>query len=421
MDLSLPTLSTGFRRRWLKRSRPVEGRTLTKKPPREGGFFAVSKPPNRTIPPTPSRFTAIPDVVIDFLMAILTGAEFKVCIYICRRTLGFNKDVDTISISQLAGGITTKDGRVLDKGTGLSRDSVARAVRSLEKRGLIIRTRHQSNEKGYEATAYSLNLLDANNGQLLAPLSENRTRQEVIIGQGASPKIGHTTNSYIQETEDKDDVVYAQLQKFGITENTARRLANNYPEDYLVDKMALAQWLVDQGSPLIAKNPAGWLRKAVEEDFKPPKDYETPSERKVKTERQAKIARAEAEQRKKADEEYRLAKEVAVARIKEGRPPEPVGKDGLTTESAWNLTLNRLQEKVTRTTYETWLKDTVLLRLTGKTAQVLVPNQITVKYLDHHYQGICRTLSDVIHQDVEVLFIAVEPEIGERLDHDKAE
>ena len=138
----------------------------------------------------------------------------------------------------------------------------------------------------------------------------------------------------LQETEEQNIVVVEQLENFGISSKSAKSFAKNYPEDYIVDKLALVQWLVDQGSPLVRKNPAGWLKTAIEDDFKPPKDYQSPSIRKAKSERQAKAALVETEKRKKAEEDYRLAQEETQRRVRENHPPEPVGTDGLTTESA---------------------------------------------------------------------------------------
>jgi hypothetical protein len=68
--------------------------------------------------------TQIPNEVFDTLMSHLSGGELKVLLYICRRTFGFRKDSDSISLTQIAHGITTKAGRVLDQGTGLSKRHV---------------------------------------------------------------------------------------------------------------------------------------------------------------------------------------------------------------------------------------------------------------------------------------------------------
>jgi DNA-binding Lrp family transcriptional regulator len=134
--------------------------------------------------------TPVPDELFDDLLADLSGAEVKVILYICRRTFGFKKESDTISISQMTGGIQKKDGDQLDRGTGLSKDSVARAVKGLEEKGVILRTRRRSEAKGDEPTTYRLNIL---------PVSENRTPPGEKIGHGEGVK-SDTQDTVLQET-----------------------------------------------------------------------------------------------------------------------------------------------------------------------------------------------------------------------------
>ncbi len=81
--------------------------------------------------------TPTPDDLFDRFLAELSGAELKVILYIIRRTLGFKKDSDQISLSQICTGIRTKAGKQLDRGTGLSLSTAKLAVKSLERRGLI--------------------------------------------------------------------------------------------------------------------------------------------------------------------------------------------------------------------------------------------------------------------------------------------
>ncbi|MBX9625557.1 MAG: replication protein [Gemmataceae bacterium] len=103
--------------------------------------------------------TQVPDVILDHWMAELSGAEFKVLLYIARRTYGFGKDKDAISLSQIAGGLKRRDGTVLDRGTGASRSSVARSLKALEERGLIVRTSNLSEDgREFEENTYRINL-----------------------------------------------------------------------------------------------------------------------------------------------------------------------------------------------------------------------------------------------------------------------
>jgi phage replication O-like protein O len=134
--------------------------------------------------------TPVPDEVFDNLMADLTGAEIKVLLYICRRTFGFKKERDNISLSQLTQGIVKKGGQVLDRGTGLAKDSVIRALKGLEEKNIVIKTKRNSKKKGHEATTYSLNFIS---------LSENKTRDGGKIGQGLVRK-SDTQQTVIQQT-----------------------------------------------------------------------------------------------------------------------------------------------------------------------------------------------------------------------------
>lgn len=75
--------------------------------------------------------TQIPNVILDKILPGIPEAESKCLLYICRRTYGFHKERDRISLTQFVKGITGRDGEPLDYGTGLSRPSVVEALRHL--------------------------------------------------------------------------------------------------------------------------------------------------------------------------------------------------------------------------------------------------------------------------------------------------
>lgn len=82
------------------------------------------------------NFTQVPNVVLDSIMSDLNESELKVLLYICRRTYGFHKEKDAISLSQLTDGIIV-NGERLDKGTGLSKRAVVSAISSLTLKNII--------------------------------------------------------------------------------------------------------------------------------------------------------------------------------------------------------------------------------------------------------------------------------------------
>ena len=106
------------------------------------------------------NYTQIPDQVFDELLPILSGNEIKILMYICRRTFGFKKGTDNISLAQMVSGITAKDGTKLDGGTGLSKASVARALKDLEDKDIIVRVRRSDPQRGDLPTTYQLNVID---------------------------------------------------------------------------------------------------------------------------------------------------------------------------------------------------------------------------------------------------------------------
>jgi len=139
------------------------------------------------------RYTPVPDDLFDELMPEITGSELKVLLYVVRRTFGFKKDSDHISLSQMVNGITKKDGSIQDKGTGLHKDSVITAVKSLVSKGILLKNRKTSDRHGYTATEYALNI--RNN-----PLSDYPTREVVSKNRQALREKSDKQENSRQET-----------------------------------------------------------------------------------------------------------------------------------------------------------------------------------------------------------------------------
>jgi hypothetical protein len=106
-------------------------------------------------------FTQTPNVLFDELMPDLKEAELKVLLYIVRRTWGFagKQEGDAISLGQLCNGIITSKGERLDRGTGLSRAGVTKALLSLRKKGIITRIKNRDEARGDLPSTYKLRML----------------------------------------------------------------------------------------------------------------------------------------------------------------------------------------------------------------------------------------------------------------------
>jgi len=166
-----------------------------------GQFIGFSSP----------RYTQVPDELFDELLSELSGSELKVLLYVVRRTFGFKRDSDHISLSQMVNGITKKDGSILDKGTGLHKDSVIKAVKSLVSKGILLRERKISDQHGFTPSEYALNIRKT-------ALSDNPTRG-----------LGQNNRQALPEKSDKQDT---DIQNTSITfRNALNKPVRRVPVD----------------------------------------------------------------------------------------------------------------------------------------------------------------------------------------------
>src|SRR4051812_23642509 len=98
-----------------------------------------------------------------------------------------------------------------------------------------------------------------------------------------------------------------QLIDRGVSPAKAHELFAHYPEARLREKLNIFDWLSCKADRRIHKNPGGWLRKAIEDDYTPPKGYEATAisenrdrQRQEEQRRQAEESRARREQQKRA-------------------------------------------------------------------------------------------------------------------------
>jgi hypothetical protein len=131
--------------------------------------------------------TPVPDIVFDELLEKLTGNELKVLLYIIRRTYGFGKNADAISLSQFREGITTRDGKVLDKGCGIKHNrTILVALRSLEEQGYIVSIKRTSKERDADTTIYKLHFKKADKA---SPQAKPKKRVVTSSNEGSLPQV----------------------------------------------------------------------------------------------------------------------------------------------------------------------------------------------------------------------------------------
>ncbi len=201
------------------------------------------------------KYTQVPDELFDELLSQLNESELKVLLYIIRRTFGFKKDSDNISIAQICKGIKTRDGKVLDKGTGLGKSSVARAIKGLEGKNIIIARRRKNQKKGFLPTTYSLNIIHN-------PLSQNKTRVVPLEEQGLVSKrniqetvlqdIDNNVNvpQYPKKPEYETKDLISQMEE-KLQDNHSRvfykKIAEQYPSEIIYQALSITKDMDLQG------------------------------------------------------------------------------------------------------------------------------------------------------------------------------
>lgn len=148
------------------------------------------------------NYTPVPDELFDEQLPELSGAELKVLLYVIRRTFGFKRESDNISISQMLNGLHTYDGRQLDRGVGLTKKTLLLAIKSLEEKNVIFTERRRSAERGDEPTSYRLNIAEAQTPEKTTlPVGEKLPQG----GGGIIPPGPWGKNYPTQETEGKTE------------------------------------------------------------------------------------------------------------------------------------------------------------------------------------------------------------------------
>ncbi len=358
-------------------------------------------------------YTQTPDAIFDWVMAYLGEAELKVLLYIVRRTFGFRKAADEISVDQMCNGILTRDGRRLDLGTGLKASTVKQAVRSLKQKNLILAEQRSDPTSGSRPTVYRLNLrAAASQAGIVTSIPGGMPRhtggyvgthaggrEDTPAGSGAqTPGMrGDAQRGYVathpqqtdiqetvkQETEQQQKSVVELLTSSGVTRKTAQQIANQYPLHRITAHVDMLAWRS-------ADNPAAVLVRAIREDWAPPPGYQSPSERELD-----KLAREHAsnEQRRKRRgwrEEMIQRYEIDVGTIEIWEQAGPIAL-----------------RYVGPSTYKLLFADALLLPLKGTRARVLLRepwHKLQVRA--DHKEGVERALCSVLGRPVSVEFVS---------------
>lgn len=202
------------------------------------------------------------------------------------------------------------------------------------------------------------------------------------------------------------------LTDLGISDKVVRRWVKNYEPEHILEKVDFLAFLEETEHGKI-KNPCGWLRMAIEENYGPPDGY------KPRAVREAEAAEAERRQREIERQLEEQDKQIEERRGKErqrraDRLTELQEQYGTTQQESdlWQEALAELKLQMPRATFETWFPQTQLLSIEDGVAVISVSNRFGRDWLEKRPPGRIReTLAGLATRPVEKLeFIALQDE-----------
>ena len=111
------------------------------------------------------NYTRIVNKVIDELVkACLLGSELAICLFVIRKTYGFNKISDKISLTQF------------ENATNLSRPTIVKSLKSLVKGCLLVKLKDEKGISRWKFNKYYTNWCLVNRGLLV---KSNRSTSKV--------------------------------------------------------------------------------------------------------------------------------------------------------------------------------------------------------------------------------------------------
>lgn len=353
--------------------------------------------------------TFVPDDLFDLLAPRLSEAELRVLLYIIRRTFGFGKHTDAISLKQLTAGIIARDGRILDYGTGMSRKGVIAGIKGLLDKGIINVHKNLDDRGENQVNIYTLHFRDGvvtqgnyRSYQSTLPVVTSGNPQESVSQESARQQL-HAPREQVSQADPvvvdhENDLssgrpdLYEALRDLGVHHHTASRLLREYDQDHIELMTQFVTQRLQQGwTP--QESVAAWLVAAIRKRYEPPATFRS---REQRLEEAARM-------------EERRAQEVAADRAETQRV-----EDELQRQRAARLVSLGIEQSVD----EMWQKTQDLLRQRGLwsvamsmcflsalgtgLAVVLVPSTVKTRIAPHK-DNIVKALQDLSGQTTRMV------------------
>lgn len=307
---------------------------------------------------------------------ISSVAEIKVVQYVMRHTWGYQEyDIlKFITLDEFMNGRWNKRLRVrMDKGTGLSKPSVIKGLKSAVERGLLIEEADDS-DKARVRKYYSLRMTSTspNNLNETAEVGDYQAGVKDLkadvknlypvvqtINSGCKNSLHRTEKETLARNLEKDnnnvalsssaiaqDVV-AALISLGMSQRVSETLAKQHSPDYITEKIDYLQFKQARETDSV-KRPAAWLRKAIEDNYAAPDGYISASERQLREDQEndkqrRKKAKLKAQKAhfKSVEQQQKGQTEQKVERIEQLRQKYQTAAE---QDQLWNLVISQLSE-----------------------------------------------------------------------------
>jgi len=204
-----------------------------------------------------------------------------------------------------------------------------------------------------------------------------------------------------------------RLVALGVAHDKAERLATTYPPGRIEQKIEYLAWKLDSttrshGRPVT--DPAAWLVRAIERDYKPPAAFKTRSQRLLNL--------AAANQRWEETDRQQQEDAAAKAQQRQEGLEQLYARYGTTEreKDLWEQILGQLQRETMKPSFHMWFAPTRLLSIRDGVAVLGVVNKLALDWLSERAQEILREhLEREVGTSLEIRF-----EIIQLLENDRA-
>lgn len=161
----------------------------------------------------------IPNSVVDELMADMSGVELKCYLFVVRKTKGWNKECDAISLTQFV------------KFTGAGKTAVVDALKNLVDLGLLVKKTGVRNTSVYAINSFGNQT--SSESELVQKANSTSSESELVT----SSESEHTKNNNINTTTKNNNT--SSSEKNLQTEQRAKKYS------FSPDDMRAAEWIFE--------------------------------------------------------------------------------------------------------------------------------------------------------------------------------